>query len=1076
MKKRIIYIVLATLCLNFNLKAQEKYIISGSVLSSSDNSPLVGVTIKHLSDGLMTYSNDKGYFEIRLLNPTGKLRLSFVGFETVEVPISPSKLHFEVKLIPQTGSLKEVSIVSTGYQSISKERSTGSFAQINNELLNRRVSTDILSKLEGITPGLLFNRNTINGAAGQVDISVRGTNTLFANNQPLIVFDGFPYDGDVNNINPNLIESITILKDAAAASIWGVRSGNGVIVLTTKRGKANQKLSVEFNGNVTIGEKPDLSYNRSFLPSKDFIDIEKSLFAQGAYDGDLLTGYLPVSPVVSLLSSNKAGLITDAGLNSQLNELGKRDVRNDLSKYFYRKSILQQYGVNLKGGSDKTDYFFSLGDDRNLSSLVGNRNERTTISSSYNFHPIKNLTFSAQLNYIKSTTRSNSNIQNITMGNTGTIYPYATLVDQNGKALPIVKDYAASFIDTAGHGNFLNWQYKPYDELNNTDNRSTFVENRINLGLNYHFFKFLNADIKYQYINDNAEFKNNNNISNYYTRNLINQYTSFDQSGNILTPIPLGGILNQSASDLKSHRFRGQLNINIDWNQKNELTGIVGSEISNAVNQSNTNRVYGYNDQLFTNNSNIDFATNFPINPDGSSRPIPNNQSLSKATDRYISYYSNFGYTYDSRFDITASARIDKSNLFGVQTNQKSVPLYSLGTGWNISKERFYKIAWLPYLKLRATYGYNGNINKDATAATTIRQSSSSTYSGLPFAEIANTGNPDLRWEKTRIINIGIDLGSKENRITGSIEYYWKKGNDLFGYSPFAPSAGLTTFFGNTADLAGKGVEISINSKNINTAKFSWTTNFLLTHVVDNVTNYKAITNSFNYILNSNASSIFPLEGKSLYGLYSYSWEGLTHDKGNPQGLLNGKVSTNYDGIVSNTIIQDMVYNGSSRPTTFGSVRNNFNYNEFTLSINITYKLNYSFRRQSFISSGLPYSGNLDYYKRWRSRGDELKTNVPSLEYPPYTTSRDLFYQYSSTLVDKADHIRLQDISFGYNFNKRQYTSLPIKQLRIYGYVNNIGILWRANHDNLDPDLSNNTTVANYPLPKTYSLGINATF
>jgi hypothetical protein len=213
-----------------------------------------------------------------------------------------------------------------------------------------------------------------------------------------------------------------------------------------------------------------------------------------------------------------------------------------------------------------------------------------------------------------------------------------------------------------------------------------------------------------------------------------------------------------------------------------------------------------------------------------------------------------------------------------------------------------------------------------------------------------------------------------------------------------------------------------------------------------------------------------------LYGLYSYRWAGLTHTTGDPQGYLNGQVSTDYGSILSNTTIDNMVYNGSSRPTTYGSFRNNFSYKDLSLSFNVIYKLNYYFRRSSYTSSALPYGGNIDYYKRWQNPGDELTTNVPSLQYPPYNGNRDVFYNYSSVLIDKGDHVRLQDITLSYELNQNHWKGSPFTKLQVYTYLNNVGILWRANHDHLDPDLSTNSNFAAYPMPRTLAFGIKANF
>ena len=322
-----------------------------------------------------------------------------------------------------------------------------------------------MSRLEGVVPGLLFNHNTYNASNGMADISIRGTSTINAQQQPLIVLDGFPYDGDVNNIDPNTVENISVLKDAAAASIWGVKSGNGVIVITTKHGSRNQKTLVSFNSNLTIGNKPDLYYNPNFLDANDFINAEEKLFSLGAYDNTLLNSYAAVSPVVAILAKERAGELSEADANAQINALRNIDVRKDLEKYFYRHSADQQYDVSLRGGSASSDYFFSGSYDHNLSNLVGNGSHRVTLNTLYNFYPIKNLTLTANISYVQTNSTANSPVANINGGSSLALYPYAQLVDAKGNSLPIVKDYAAGYTDTAGQGAFYDWKYRPLDEL-----------------------------------------------------------------------------------------------------------------------------------------------------------------------------------------------------------------------------------------------------------------------------------------------------------------------------------------------------------------------------------------------------------------------------------------------------------------------------------------------------------------------------------------------------------------------------------------------------------------------------------
>ncbi len=1046
--------------------------IKGKIVNEKGE-PIPNATVIVAGTKQVTVTNEKGEFALHIERSNPVLMVTSVGYANREILVN-GKTEWVIELKTSVSKLADVNVtVSTGYQQIPKERATGSFALVDNQLLNRRVSGDVVGRLEGIVPGLLFNKNVSSNLSttGGYNISIRGHSTLFANDQPLIVVDAFPYDGDLNNINPNDIESISVLKDAAAASIWGARSGNGVIVITTKKGRANQKLVVELNTNVTIGERPDQFYNPNWINSTDFIDIEQKLYNLGYYTSDLTSVYhVPVSPVVDLLDKQARGLISANDVTSQIDALRNKDVRNDYNKYLFQRSILQQYAVNFRGGGPKSDYFFSMGFDNNRSNQVGNKSNRITLNSLNNFYLFKGFQLTTGLNYTQSTAINNA-LPAISI-NGKSLYPYAQFADANGNALPIAKDYASSYTDTVGKGNFLNWKYKPIDELKNADNTSKLMDNRLNLGAKYSFLNGFSIDLKYQYEKATTRGENYYNDSAYYARNIINKYTNL--SGAIKYPVPLGGILNQTNSYLTSQRLRGQLNYSRNWEQRHNIVFLTGAEISETVTESTNNIFYGYDKNMATFTP-VNYTSSFPTNPRSSAVIPQSGIGFSKTTDRYVSYFSNVAYTYLNKYTLSASGRIDKSNLFGVNTNQKSVPLYSTGFAWNFSKENFYHLSWLPFGKLRVTYGYNANINKSVTAVTTALALSNSYYSLIPYSILRNPGNPELTWEKIRMFNIGLDFGIVKDILSGSIDYYTKKGINLFGDAPLAPSTGLTTVRGNFSNTNGHGVDILLTSNNINSPSFKWATTLLFSYVQDKVTKYDVLATAGSYIQNGsgNGGAIYPLQGRPPFAIYSYRWGGL-NASGDPQGYLHNKISTDYNNIISGTTVDSMVYNGPSRPTTYGSFRNTFSYKSFSLSFNILYKFNYYFRRSSISYLGLyqSWTGNKDYYKRWQNPGDELHTNVPAIQYPPVNSPRETFYTYSSTLADKGDHIRLQDISISYDVARLIWKNNPFTALQLYGYINNIGILWKANKDGLDPDLYGN----NLPIPRTYALGVKANF
>lgn len=1042
--------------------------INGKVTDTT-GLPLQGATVK-IKGTIKTASTDsEGLFSI-VAQEGDEIEVSFIGYESYSFKVKSDELSQRIVLHEKSSRLNEVSVVSTGYQTIPKERATGSFTVIDNKTLNRAVSSDLLTRLNGVTNGLLINNNTGNPDG----ISIRGRSTLFSNTEPLIVIDNFPYEGDINSINPNDIETVTLLKDAAAASIWGVRAGNGVIVITTKKGKANAKPVVSFNTSLTIGEKPNLKYVPQ-LTSSEYIDVEKYLFNQGAYY-QLGDDYEVISPVVAILNRQQLGQITTAQANQQISALKNIDDRNQESQYFYRRSSSQQYHFDISGGGQNETYYFSGGYDYNLPNAVATSNSRVTLKGDNTYRFLNDrLTLTTDINFTRSQT-ANNNAEGYRP-----LYPYEQVADANGNALAVQgiggSGYTlrSAYTDTAGNGKLVNWQYRPLDELRNKTSTNTTDANdyRILLGLNYKIWKSLSASINYQYENINTKGRIDYNAQSFYVRDLVNAYSQIDPvSGVLTTPIPAGDVYTPSFTNYEANYGRGQLNFNQVFAGKNEINAIAGFEVRDEQTQFTSTTLYGYNPAIETS-ALIDNTTQFPsyFGPGASTFQLGNPNYLSSLTNRYISYYGNASYNYDQKYILSGSYRKDESNLFGVKANQKGVPLWSTGIAWNLDKEDFFKVNWLSTLKIRATYGYNGNVDQNLSAFLTARPSGlNPEYPNVNYSTITNPPNDALQWERVKNINLGLDFSSKDNRISGSVEYYIKNGIDLIGTSPIAPQEGVSTFTGNTADTHANGIDIQINSINVNGA-FKWMTTGIFNHITDKVTAYKAPRGTNLNLLGGN-SGLTPLEGYPINSIFGFKWMGLDNT-GSPQGVLNGVKSEDYTSIGNSTNTSDLDFFGSAVPTTFGSLRNTFFYRSFEFSINISYKLNYYFRRASLNNTQL-YNGNFqqpDYDLRWKKPGDELTTNVPALIYYP-DANRDAVYQYSSILVDRADQIRLQDIQINYTFSKARFKSLPFSNLNIYLYANNLGILWRANKQVLDPDVYSGS----YPNPKTIALGLKANF
>ena len=1016
--------------------------------------PMARVSIHVLGEG-DAVSGDNGEFKVSVRYAGAHLLFSMVGYELKDVALPEPGKDLQVQLESHVGTL-EVVTVHTGYQDQRKLNTTGSFDVVDNDLLNRRVAPNILDHIDGVTSGVIFNKN-IGQGTNQATISVRGRSTIFGNPNPLIIVDNFPYNGDINNINPADVENITVLKDAAAAAIWGAFAGNGVIVITTKKGKAGQRIS--FTTSQTGSQRVNLYYPK-ILSSSDYIDIEQYLFRQKWYDGYFTSPLYPaLTPAVEIFGQRQQGMITADDSMRQINALKQLDTRKDVDKYFYRHGLNSQYALSFSGGNEKDQYYLSAGYDRNLTNLTHNDYDRITLlgNNSYTLVP-KKLELTTSLIFAGSTTYLNNS------GNYGVNYPYAQLADAHGNALPVAYGLRLPYVDSVGGGKLLDWHYRPLDEIRDANNIVHLNDYRINLGLRYCIWKGLEARAYYQYSRTDSNFTQYYSLKTYKARNLINAYTQ-DSAGVLGFPVPRGGILNESLSTITGNNLRLLLSYNDSLFRHGRISMIAGAEVRDIEGTGRVNWLYGYNPELGSSIP-VDYLRSYPNYTNGQPTQLAYQDTRTGSAERYISYYANGNYLYRGRYMLSASARRDESNLFGVNANQKGVPLWSVGGAWEVSKEHFYNWRTIPFLRLRLTNGYNGNIDRDVSAYTTAVVNGGLNLYNNVSALIINPANPSLRWERVHIINAGLDFATRENRLSGSLEYFIKSGIDLIGQSPLDPTTGFSTFTGNTANMINHGLDVTLQG-NLDLGPVRWNSVLLFSFVKDKVTRYLAKQGTVqNYMT---VGTISPLKGRPLYSVFALPWEGLTGQSGDPQGLFQGKVSSDYADILGSDTLSNMVYKGPANPTVFGGWRNTFYWKQWEISFNILYKLGYVFRRNSIFYYSVfsqVSPGHPDYERRWQHEGDEKRTNVPSMV---FTTdpSRDIFYQNSEVLIQHGDHVRLQDIQLGYTLGRPTHPKLPVQAIKFYLYANNIGVLWKANHVGIDPDY-----VQTIPPPRTLALGV----
>ena len=1033
-----------------------------------DDLPIEGATISIVGTLRGAKSDAKGDFTLNNVPSTARIRVTYLGFDTVMVRANSASIS-NVVLRPSMVMLKAVETVSTGYQDLDKDRAPGSFFKMDNKLVNRAVSTSVMDRLVGVVSGMNYTTSS-QLRQGQSSFSIRGFSTIRANAAPLLVVDGFPLGNDVDpngfiaSLNPNDVESITVLKDAAAASIWGARSGNGVIVINTKSGKNAKKTNVSFNGNVTVVSKPDLYY----LPQMDAassVEFESILYDRGYFDlyDDLypLLNYYPAIPSLSeQYLKYRKGEITDAQLNSIIEDYKDNDLRKDLSKYLYQDGINQQYAVNVSGASLKHNYYLSFGYDKNRGNSVGDESERYTIAARNTIKVGRKIEIGLNTNIARIETKSNGQ-------DAGTLPNYYQLkdIDGNNLAVPILgSGLRDAYIDTASYPELLDWHYVPLDELGFNDISSRLNDIRVGASIKYNIIPGLNVEVRSQYQYRNTKNVNNHSEGSYYVRNLVNKFQYVDD-GVVKNPIPIGNILINRSVDYNAWNVRGSVNYVNNALGNFKVNSTTGADIRENKADAIGATFYGF-DPRTGQFENIDLVNTYTERPIGAST-LGSSLSTTYNIDRALSYFTSNAVTYNDKYTISVSARLDGSNYFGVKANQRITPLWSAGFLWNLWEEDFIKQkTWLNELKFRITYGINGNTYGGVANYATISYSSRvDNVSRFNYASLTTPPNRNLKWERVQMLNFGIDFSMIQRRISGSLEYYNKKATDLIGNQVQNPTSGIPSLLTNYASIKGYGVDLVLNTLNIN-RQIQWRTNLLLSYNNDRIIDYDEQGNSPASYIGSNG---ILQKGRPLYSLYAYSWAGLNPETGDPMiNVANEKI--NFDEASSKITIEDLKYIGPIVPRIFGSIRNSISYDNLELSFNILYKFKYFFLKPVLRYSNLlsNFVGHKDFNKRWKTKGDELQTNVPSFS-ESVSSIRDNYYAYADINVERGDNIRFKDIRLSYVLPDKIWgvnKKIPFA-INVYGFINDIGIIWKKNTLGIDPDYINN-----FISPISYSLGI----
>jgi TonB-linked SusC/RagA family outer membrane protein len=1013
------------------------------------------VNVYNRQNQIVTSSDSHGRFALRNVQPG-----DVFGFGSTEIDTgnfiltSGQDFTIEVKYKAKGAMLNPVEVIHIGIQDVAKNRNVGSTFVLPASTLQQRTSPNIYERLEGFTPGLLLTVNPIPNTYQAKYVSIGGRSTIYSSPDPLVVVDGFRFIGRLEDLNPDNIESITVLRDASATSLWGTLSGNGALVVTTKRGKFNQPTRISFNSSISVGSKPN-AFAKDILAPADRFYMDSLLARKGYYNPLLRNPAHPYVPELALRILNNT--ISDA----ELKALKQLDVRNDMNKYFYRNTLQKHLSLQITGGKKARSYLFSLGFDHSLPQLQLSKTQRLNLGFTYNVRPVDGLEMLA-------TAATTWNREHNVEGEPQIPVSYANLTTPSGE--PAVQSYLRNkfFIDTAGvDGNLhklRDWQYRPLQEFRIRNDDRIYTDHRLQLGLTYNKFSFLKglqASVGGQYETTGSEEKNLNDKNGFYVNNLVNNFSQINGSS-VVRPIPVGDILDYSLMNLRTLNLRAQLKYTKSIGRSSFVDVLLGSDRMMTRGTYTIRRIYNYTIDRPEGESGLNYQTLYPqYYFPASSLYIPYLNEAKRTANNYISYYTNVNLQLKGKYFASLAARTDHSNLYGSNTNGRFRPLGSIGLAWDISAEDFYHPRLFELLKLRSSIGLSGNPPLGLSAVQTISLATGKNENGDLYGDINNPSRPDLRSELVTTYNLGVTFRLKRQILEGTIDYYYKKSTDLVGNKPVDPSVGFSSIWGNVASMASHNVDLYVTTTNINRL-FRWRTNFLFSYLKEYVTKTDTSLQPAWMYCDRNRFSV--VRHRPLYGVYSMPSSGLD-ETGDP--VAPGK-NKDYSSIILNPGPGDLRYRGRSTPPIFGSVTNEFSYKQFALSLTFTYKLNYYYRKPSVNYTGIfdgSDPGSSDFSKRWKKPGDEKDTYVPKMDLAS-NSSRDYFYLYSDPLVQRADFIRLHNIQFSYDLERKALSKFHMRLANFYFNCSNAGIVWRAHKSKLDPD-----RLQGFPQPTIFTFG-----
>ncbi len=1085
--------------------------VTGKIVDEKGEA-LAGINITIKGGKVMAISNDAGEFSFQLIPSNQILVFSGVNVDDTEISIAGRKLSgLTIRMRNKVSSLEEITVsVNTGYQMLSKERSTGSFAKPDMQVVRDRSGTmNILQRLDGMIPGLTINNSP---SAAQNPLLIRGLSTIGisdplanysgTNRNPLYVVDGIPLD-DLSSINPQDVADVTVLKDATAASIWGARASNGVIVVTTKKGTVGEKIKVQYDGFVNFQGRPDIGYIPA-MNSSQFIQSAQEIFNPVLFPWVTTSAYTNIgssgiAPHEMILYNRSRGIISAAQASKSLDSLSGINNIDQIRDIWYRNALLTNHTVSMSGGTKAYSFYGSLAYTGNQSNRPGETNniyklnlrQDVQVNSAVHLYMISDLT-----NAVTSAQRT-INIDN-------RFLPYQLFKDGAGNhlSMPYVGYLSDSTRLAYQNRSRINLDYNPLDEFNNGYTKSNAITARITTGITLKLLKGLRFEGVYGYLKGANRTTSLDYANSYPVRVEAVQFTvAATPAATPVYALPVnGGKYTVTNTNQQNWTVRNQLIYDQTWkDRQHQLILLAGQEAQNQFSLSNRSIVRGYNELLQTY-SPLDYVT---LGSAGVATPVMANNigrsilsfdffNQNELETRFTSYYGNAAYTFKRKYSFNGSIRIDQSNLFGIDKSAQNKPVWSIGTKWVMSDEDFMRdINWLNKLAVRATYGITGNSPSPGTGSSfdILSSQNSAFLPGGVGLRLLTPGNRNLTWEMTKTINIGFDFSVLKNRISGAIDLYSKKTSDLIGDQAVNNFTGFTTIIGNFGNMQNKGIELSIQSVNINNKNFGWNSFLTLGFNKNKVTQINTVAPIVTGLQKLNQRFF---TGHPAFVVFAYQFAGLD-TLGDPMIYINDKQATKQRNI---SLPSDIAFKGTYQPIWSGGLSNSFRYKQFGLSINAIYNLGHVMRKDvaTFYSDNFTFAGRLsrgplnfmqgnmhpDFLNRWMSKGDEQNTNIPSYvgNQTVSVTRRDIdYYRRADINVLNASFIKIRDITLSYNLAQKIARKAGMESVTFRIQLSNF-MLWKANKEGIDPEFHDAITATRTtPLnQKTMTVGMHINF